>query len=50
VKDTRRVKSSGLWAIWYLFGEDERDEHLDYYASHRMTDDQHARVPKADTE
>ncbi|MDP9439465.1 MAG: hypothetical protein M3P49_12105, partial [Actinomycetota bacterium] len=24
------------WAIWYLFGSDERGEYLDYYASHRM--------------
>ena len=34
----------GGWAIWYLFGEDERGEHLDYYASHRMTDDRHVRI------
>ena len=34
----------GEWAIWYLFGEDERGEYLDYYASHRMTDDRHVRI------
>ncbi len=32
------------WAIWYLFGVDERGEYLDYYASHRMTEDQHVRI------
>lgn len=30
--------------IWYLFGSDERDEYLDYYASHRLTTDRHVRV------
>lgn len=32
------------WAIWYLFGRDERGEYLDYYSSHRMTGDDHVRV------
>ncbi len=32
------------WAIWYLFGSDERGEYLDYYASHRMTTDRHTRI------
>lgn len=32
------------WAIWYLFGSDERGEFLDYYASHRMTSDCHVRI------
>ena len=32
------------WAIWYLFGSDERGGYLDYYASHRMTDDRHVRL------
>ncbi|MGH3088829.1 MAG: hypothetical protein ACRDSJ_16100 [Rubrobacteraceae bacterium] len=32
------------WAIWYLFGSDERGEYLDYYASHRMTEDRHVRI------
>lgn len=32
------------WAIWYLFGSDERGEYLDYYASHRMTTDRHVRI------
>ena len=45
VRERRRGKivASG-WAIWYLFGEDERGEYLDYYASHRMTDDRHVRI------
>jgi hypothetical protein len=34
----------GGWAIWYLFGEDDRGRYLDYYASHRMTDDRHLRL------
>lgn len=32
------------WAIWYLFGSDEKGEYLDYYASHRMTEDRHVRI------
>lgn len=32
------------WAIWYLFGSDEKGEYLDYYASHRMTNDRHVRL------
>lgn len=34
----------GGWAIWYLFGRDERGEYVDYYASHRMTEDSHVRL------
>lgn len=32
------------WTIWYLFGLDENGEYLDYYASHRMTEDDHVRI------
>ena len=32
------------WSIWYLFGSDETGDYLDYYASHRMTDDEHVRI------
>jgi len=32
------------WSIWYLFGSDENGEYLDYYSSHRMTDDSHVRI------
>ena len=32
------------WAIWFLFGSDEKGEYLDYYSSHRMTDDTHTRI------
>lgn len=38
-----KIVASG-WAIWYLFGSDERGGYLDYYASHRMTDDRHVRL------
>jgi hypothetical protein len=38
-----RILHAG-WAIWYLFGSDEMGEYLDYYASHRMTDDRHVRI------
>lgn len=34
------------WTIWFLFGSDERGEYLDYYASHRMTNDSHVRIDK----
>lgn len=34
----------GGWAIWYLSGADATGEYLDYYASHRMTDDRHIRI------
>jgi hypothetical protein len=32
------------WTIWYLFGSDDDGEYLDYYASHRMTNDSHVRI------
>ena len=32
------------WSIWYLFGSDEQGEYLDYYATHRMTNDSHIRI------
>jgi hypothetical protein len=38
-----KISRSG-WAIWYLFGADEKGEYLDYYASHRMTNDRHVRI------
>ena len=38
-----KIIKSG-WAIWYLFGSDDKGEYLDYYASHRMTDDRHVRI------
>lgn len=42
-------RASGLiqehgWAIDFSFGADEDGEYLDYYASHRMTDDEHVRL------
>ena len=32
------------WYVQYLFGADEHGEYVDYYASHRMTDDEHRRL------
>ncbi len=32
------------WTIWFLFGSDESGQYLDYYSSHRMTNDSHVRV------
>lgn len=32
------------WAIWYLFDCNDRGEYVDYYASHRMTGDEHTRI------
>lgn len=43
LKRRGKIVESG-WAIWYLFGSDEKGEYLDYYASHRMTDDSHVRL------
>jgi len=45
VKQRKRGKIVQMgWVIWYLWGSDERGEFLDYYASHRMTDDRHVRI------
>ncbi len=45
VRERRRGKILAAgWVIWYLFGSDERGEYLDFYASHRMTDDRHVRL------
>lgn len=38
-----RIGENG-WVIWYAFGIDAEGEFLDYYASHRLTDDIHRRV------
>ncbi|MEM2097992.1 MAG: hypothetical protein QXI70_07535 [Methanothrix sp.] len=32
------------WLIQYCFGDDEAGEYMDYYAAHRMTDDEHIRI------
>jgi hypothetical protein len=45
VKNRKRGKIlKGGWAIWYLFGRDERGEYLDYYSSHRHPGDDHVRI------
>ena len=38
-----RIQEKG-WVIEYLFGVDGDDEYLDFYASHRMTNDRHERI------
>ncbi len=38
-----RIQQAG-WLIWYMFATDERGEYLDYYASHRLSDDLHVRL------
>jgi hypothetical protein len=37
------IQAAG-WLIQFTFGSDSRGEYLDYYASHRMTDDSHVRL------
>lgn len=37
------IQSHG-WLIQYRFGANQHGEYLDYYASHRMTDDSHVRL------
>lgn len=37
-----KIVKSG-WAIWYLFGADDKGEYLDYYSQHRMGGD-HCRL------
>ncbi|MEH2366293.1 hypothetical protein [Nostoc sp.] len=32
------------WHVQYQFGKNEHGQFLDYYASHRMTDDSHVRI------
>lgn len=38
-----RINRSG-WTISYLFGSDDKGNYLDFYAAHRMTNDQHLRI------
>lgn len=37
------IEKSG-WVIQFCFGRDDKGEFLDYYASHRMTEDEHVRL------
>ncbi len=37
------IREAG-WHIQYLFGRDEGGDYLDFYASHRMTNDRHVRI------
>lgn len=36
--------SQAGWLIQYCFGKDDTGEYMDYYATHRMTDDRHVRI------
>ncbi len=38
-----RIVKSG-WTVWFAFGAEAGAEYLDYYASHRMTNDRHVRL------
>lgn len=42
-KQSGRIVKRG-WTVWYTFGSDEGTDYLDYYASHRMTNDRHTRL------
>ena len=42
-RERGHVSGSG-WSIAYLFGSDERGEYLDFYATHRMTNERHERL------
>ena len=42
-REAGRIVENG-WTVWYAFGSDEGIEYLDYYASHRMTNDRHVRL------
>jgi hypothetical protein len=42
-RERGEIEAQG-WRIRYLFGRDTVGEYLDYYASHRMTDDAHVRI------
>lgn len=37
------ITQSG-WLIQYCFGTDDKGDYLDYYASHRMSGDDHCRI------
>ncbi len=42
-RERGRIVERG-WTIWYVCGSDDGGEYLDYYASHRMTNDRHVRL------
>ena len=43
VGDRGQIVKRG-WTIWILYDSDEKGEYLDFYASHRMTNDRHVRI------
>jgi hypothetical protein len=47
--DALMARSPGVlagqgWRIRYRFGQDGAGEHLEFYATHRMTNDRHVRI------
>jgi hypothetical protein len=38
-----KIQAEG-WTIKYLFDRDQRGEYMDFYATHRMTNDRHVRI------
>jgi hypothetical protein len=42
-KKSGMIRKNG-WAIHYLFRNDGSRDYIEYYSSHRMTDDNHVRI------
>ena len=42
-RSSGHIQQAG-WLIQYCFGINDGGEYLDYYAAHRMTDDEHVRI------
>lgn len=42
-REEGRVQSQG-WHVRFVFGVDDGEEYLEYYATHRMTNDTHVRI------
>jgi hypothetical protein len=42
-RSAAHIQQNG-WLIQFCFGHDESGDFMDYYASHRMTDDDHVRL------
>ncbi|MCY3885211.1 MAG: hypothetical protein OXG24_09915 [Gammaproteobacteria bacterium] len=48
--DRRGYSVKQDWCIKFLFGEDTNGKYLDYYATHRVTNDRHIRIRTDRTE
>ena len=42
-QESGRIVKGG-WTVWFTFGKEGEADYLDYYASHRMTNDRHVRL------